>query len=105
MSATYSFWDVVKDRRTYYALNKNIPVSDDRIVAFVRDAILHTPSAFNSQSARLVVLLKADHDKFWEMVKEVLKPIVPREVFPTTEKKINRFNAGYGTVRLPSNSS
>jgi len=47
-------------------------------------------------------LLKTDYDKFWEMVKEVLKPIVPAEVFSATEKKINGFEAGYGTVRLPS---
>jgi len=100
MSATHSFWDVVKERRTYYALNKEAPISDDRVIALVRETILHIPSSFNSQSTRLVVLLKADHDKFWEMVKEVLKPLVPAEVFPTTEKKINGFKAGYGTVRL-----
>jgi predicted oxidoreductase (fatty acid repression mutant protein) len=105
MSTTHSFWDVIKERRTYYALNKEAPTSDDRIIELVRDAILHMPSAFNSQSARLIVLLKADHDKFWELVKEVLKPIVPTEVFPTTEKKINKFKAGYGTVRLHFNLS
>jgi len=103
MSATHSFWDVVKERRTYYALNKEAPVSDDRIVELVKDTILHTPSSFNSQSARIVVLLKADHDKFWEMVKKVLKAQVPAEAFPRTEKKVNGFKAGYGTVRLLSN--
>ena len=100
MSVTQSFWDTVKNRRTYYALNKKAPISDDRIVAIVKDAILHTPSSFNSQSSRLVVLLKADHDKFWEMVKEVLKPMVPAEAFAKTEKKIDGFKAGYGTVRI-----
>jgi uncharacterized protein len=105
MSSTRSFWDVVKERRTYYALNKESPVSDDHIVALVKETILHTPSAFNSQSARIVVLLNADHEKFWEMVKEVLKPLVPAQAFSRTEKKVNGFKAGYGTVRLPSNSS
>ncbi|KAF2085474.1 Nitroreductase [Saccharata proteae CBS 121410] len=98
MSASKTFMEAVKERRTYYAINKEAPISDDRIVEIVNEAVLHTPSSFNSQSARVVVLLKAEHDKFWEQVKEVLKAMVPPEQFENTEKRINGFQAGYGTV-------
>jgi uncharacterized protein len=98
MASSKAFLDVVKERRTYYALNKDSPISDDRIVEIAQQAVLHTPSSFNSQSARLVVLLKNEHDTFWEFVKEVLKPMVPAEQFAGTEQKLNAFKAGYGTI-------
>lgn len=100
MSANKSFIDAVQDRRTYYALNKTAPVSDDRIVELVNQTVLSVPSSFNSQSTRVVVLLKAEHEKFWDSVKEVLKPQVPAEAFAATEQKLNGFKAGYGTVSL-----
>ncbi|KAK8185132.1 Nitroreductase-like protein [Phyllosticta capitalensis] len=98
MSANKSFIDAVQDRRTYYALNKTAPVSDDRIVELVNQTVLSVPSSFNSQSTRVVVLLKAEHEKFWDSVKEVLKPQVPAEAFAATEQKLNGFKAGYGTI-------
>ena len=59
----------------------------------------HIPSAFNSQSARLVLLLGEQHRKFWEIVKDTLRKIVSAEAFKATEKKVNNsFEAGYGTV-------
>jgi predicted oxidoreductase (fatty acid repression mutant protein) len=100
MADKKTFFDVVKERRTYYQLNKEAPISDERIEEIVKTAVLHTPSSFNIQSARLVVLLKKDHDLFWDMVKDVLKPLVPEENFPATEKKVNGFKAAYGTVRF-----
>ena len=100
MSKTHNFWDVVKERRTYYQLNKEAPVSDERIEQLVKEAVLNVPSAFNSQTARLVVLLREEHDLFWDLVKDALKPIVPAAQFETTEKKLNGFKAAYGTVSV-----
>jgi predicted oxidoreductase (fatty acid repression mutant protein) len=98
MASQVSFLDAVKARRSYYALNKEAPISDDKIEQLVNDAILHSPSSFNSQSTRIVVLLKKEHETFWEFVKEVLKPQVPAEQFTGTEQKLDGFKAGYGTV-------
>jgi hypothetical protein len=101
--ASTPFFDAVKARRTYYALNKEAPISDDKIVELVNDTVLHAPSSFNSQSTRVVVLLKKDHDQFWEFVKEVLKPMMPADQFKGTEQKLDGFKAGYGTVSdIPS---
>lgn len=100
MSSSKSFADAVQERRSYYQLNKESPISDQRLEKIVKDTILHTPSAFNSQSTRLVVLLHANHDKFWEITKEVLKSNVPdADQFAATVKKLDGFKAGYGTVR------
>ena len=99
MASQKSFIDAVKSRRTYYALNKQPPISDDQITQLVNDTVLHVPSSFNSQSTRAVVLLKDQHDKFWDFVIEVLKPMLSgEEQLKSSTARINGFKAGYGTV-------
>lgn len=93
-----NFIDAVKARRTYYGISKDTVVSDDRIKEIIEDAVKYTPSSFNSQSARVVLLLDKEHDKFWDITMESLRKVVPAEAFSATEEKINAFKSGYGTV-------
>ncbi len=92
------FYAAVKDRRSYYAISGTSPVPDERIREIVHFAVRQAPSAFNCQSGRAVLLLGKHHGDFWRMVKEALRKIVPAERFAPTEKKIESFGAGYGTV-------
>lgn len=96
--STSTFLDVIAKRRTYYALGAESPISDARIQEIIRDVILRVPSAFNSQSTRIILLAHDEHRKLWNMTKEALKRVVPTEQFPTTEKKLDGFKAAYGTV-------
>jgi hypothetical protein len=98
MASTKSFLQTIKERRTIYALNKEAPISDKEIQDIVNEVVLHVPSSFNSQSARLVVLLNKEHETFWDFTLEVLKTMVPAEQLPSTEQKLSGFRAGYGTV-------
>jgi predicted oxidoreductase (fatty acid repression mutant protein) len=88
----------VTDRRTFYGISKEEVVSDDRIKEIVQNAVKYTPSAFNSQSARVVVLLGKQHDRLWDITMESLRRHVPADHFKPTEDKINSFKSGYGTV-------
>jgi len=90
--------DAIKDRRTFYAIGKNKVVSDDKIIEIVRHAVQHTPSGFNSQSARVLVLLGKEHDKLWGITSEILKGIVSPDKFAPTEEKLKSFHNGYGTL-------
>ncbi len=92
------FYESIKTRRTFYGIGKDVKVSDDRIEEIVKYCVKHTPSAFNSQSARAVLLLGENHTKLWNIVLETLKKIVPAKAFSSTENKINSFNNGYGTI-------
>lgn len=92
------FLNAVKDRRSRYALTDKSPVSDEQIITAVKDAVKYAPSAFNSQSARLIVLLGERHEEFWSLTKSVLKDIVPADKFAPTENKIDSFAAARGTV-------
>ncbi|SDM46804.1 hypothetical protein SAMN04488137_0277 [Fictibacillus solisalsi] len=92
------FLKSVEDRRTYYGISKEAVASDERIQEVVEHAVKHTPSSFNSQSARVVVLLGDNHDKLWNITKETLRKMVPADKFAPTEDKMNAFGSGYGTV-------
>ena len=95
---TKNVLEAIKERRTYYQLNKEAPISDSKIKELTEQALLHVPSSFNSQSSRLVLLLKDEHDKFWDIVRDALKAIVPEDKWESTANRIGGFRAGYGTV-------
>ncbi|AWI04822.1 nitroreductase family protein [Clostridium drakei] len=93
-----NFYSAVADRRTFYGISKEAVTSDERIKEIIEYAVKHAPSAFNSQSARVVLLLGKHHDRLWDITKEALRRIVPADKFSSTENKINSFQSGYGTV-------
>lgn len=93
-----TFLDAVKARRSYYGISKESVISDDKIVELIHEAVKYTPSSFNSQSARVVVLLGENHNKLWDITTQTLKAIVPADQFASTEEKMGSFKNGYGTV-------
>nr|OQO25649.1 hypothetical protein B0A51_05473 [Rachicladosporium sp. CCFEE 5018] len=100
MTSKISLDDALHLRRSIYQLTKTSTISDDRIVEIVQDALENCPSTFNSQSTRIVVLLKEEHTKFWKVVEDTLKAIVPADQFEHTAQRLTGFSGGYGTVSL-----
>lgn len=92
------FKTALAKRRSYYNINSDSPVPDAEIQRIVEYAVMNTPSAFNSQSARVVLLLGEQHHKLWEIVRETLRKIVPADKFKPSDDKINSFAAGHGSV-------
>jgi len=92
------FYVALQRRRSIYGISKEKITSDERIQEIIETAVKHTPSSFNSQSARVLVLLGEHQNKLWDITKETLKKIVPADKFSPTEEKINSFQNGYGTV-------
>ena len=93
-----SFRETIKNRRSCYDIESSSPVSDALIEGIVDFTLEHMPSAFNSQSTRLVLLLGEHHKKLWNVVMETLREVVPPDKFAATEKKVGSFAAGYGTI-------
>lgn len=96
------FLNAIKTRRTYYALNKTLPVSNDHITKIVEESIQAVPSAFNSQSNRAVVLFGAEHDTLWDIVADVVKDRVSEDQWDSASQRITGFKAAAGTVRPTS---
>lgn len=88
----------LQKRRTQYALGKDIPLNEAEVEALVQQAVRLSPSSFNSQSSRVVLLFGAESDKLWNIVRETLRPIVPAEQFVQTNAKLDAFAAGAGTI-------
>lgn len=86
------------ERRSIYALGNELPVEPQAIVNIAERVILHTPSSFNSQSSRLVVLFAEQHEKLWDMTEARLRDAVGDGDFSSTKQKIDGFRAAAGTV-------
>ncbi|MDR6797096.1 nitroreductase family protein [Acinetobacter calcoaceticus] len=93
-----SFLELIKKRRSIYSIGKNLKLSPTEIEKLIQEAVKHSPSAFNSQSSRVVVLFDQSHQNFWNIVLDVLKTIIPAEALTGTEQKIQSFASGAGTV-------
>lgn len=94
-----SFREALEYRRSYYSLTNQSPISDDEIEEIVKFAVKHVPSAFNSQSTRVLLLFGDNHRKLWQIVKNELWKIINPEAFKSAEAKIDHsFASGYGTV-------
>ena len=93
-----SFEKAMIKRRSIYQLSADSPIADDKIQEIIELAIENTPTAFDSQSTKVVVLFNEAHHKLQDIVKETLRKIVPQNNFDRTEKKIQGFKNAYGTI-------
>lgn len=94
-----SFKEALKARRSFYQIDNKSTLSDKEIRDLLRFAVEYVPSAFNSQSTRVVLLTGNAHTRLWTIVKDTLRKLIPAEAFAQTERKIDgSFACGYGTV-------
>lgn len=86
-------------RRSIYALGDNISQSPEEIFALVKETIKNSPTSFNSQTVRAVVLFNDASNKVWDIVEDALQKIAKSpEAFKKTQAKIATFRAGAGTI-------
>lgn len=88
-----NFKDAIKKRRSVYAIQNTIPVSDEDLLQFVEETATWVPDAFNMQSQRVLVLLGDQHIKFWDMLNEYFDNKINPE-------KLAGFKGGHGTLLL-----
>ncbi|WP_025136952.1 nitroreductase family protein [Achromobacter sp. DH1f] len=93
-----AYIDALKKRRTQYSLGRSLTASKEELTTLIQDAIKHSPSSFNSQSSRAVILFGAESEKLWNLAIEEVRKVAPAEGFDKTEAKLKSFAAGVGTV-------
>lgn len=98
MTPVNDYYEAVKTRRTYYDIEGETTLSDEKIENIVKFAVKHTPTSFNAQGTRAVLCLNKHHDKVWEIVKNAVRNEVSEKRWPKSKKKLEGFQAGYGTV-------
>lgn len=93
------FLQLIEKRRSIYAIGKNVEQTPTYLTDLIQNTIKQSPSSFNSQSSRAVILFNAEHEKFWDLVKEQLQAYAKdAESAAKTDAKIDSFAAGLGTV-------
>ena len=94
-----NFWNALESRRSVYGFSGEQPVSQDMIIEIAQKALTLVPSAFNSQTTRIVVLFGEHHKKLWEFVLTELRKYTDDAQFKNSENKVRgSFQSGYGTV-------
>ncbi|MEI2415143.1 nitroreductase family protein [Orrella sp. JC864] len=93
-----AYLDALKQRRTQYALGRNVSHSRQALTGLIQEAIKHSPSSFNSQSSRAVILFGEQSEKLWQIAVDEVRKVAPAEGFEKTEAKLRSFAAGVGTV-------
>jgi len=97
--AVQSFLAACKARRTCFQLSRCPNTQDQQILDIIHEVMLHTPSPFNSQSSRVLVLFGAENQYLWrDIAKPILKALAPEHVWPNTEKKLDEFANAHGSV-------
>lgn len=94
-----NFKELQTKRRSIYALGKNVELSNQELVDTIQGAILQTPSAFHSQTTRVVILLDKESDAFWnEIAYSELEKVTPAEAFEATKQRLAGFAQAKGTI-------
>lgn len=88
----------IESRRSVYGIGRNVALSDDEIAGILNHCVKFAPSAYNSQSGRLALFLREQHEKLWDSVRDFYQQALPEEIYKQFEPKFQGFMAGYGTV-------
>ncbi|WP_027108915.1 nitroreductase family protein [Lacticigenium naphthae] len=92
------FVEALKNRRSIYALGNEVSLTEEEITSLIKEVVKESPTSFNSQTQRVVVLFDGAHKKLWDITEEALKPLTPEKAFPNTQAKLQSFAAGKGTI-------
>lgn len=92
------FQDLLCQRRSIYSIEAELPISCQRLTELIHTSLCQCPSAFNSQSGRIMLLIGTEHWKLWQMILDMVAPLTPASQLPKTQDKISSFAAGFGTI-------
>lgn len=83
--------DSLRTRRSFYQIDKNIPLSYEEVSYLIEDITELVPDAFNMKSSRVVLAFGDRHNALWDQIYTCFDGKVSRE-------KIDSFKAGAGTI-------
>ena len=93
-----AFLDLLEKRRSIYTIGTNSDYTKEEITERIRDVVKQVPTAFNSQTTRVVVLFDEAKDKFWDHIYDVQKDVLEGDVWEMMSGTITGSKNGIGTV-------
>ncbi|PCR98701.1 nitroreductase family protein [Lactococcus fujiensis] len=98
-----SFLKSLENRRSIYALGKNV-ADGDQAIETIKEAVRLSPSAFNSQTGRVLILTGDAQEKLWGEIiptavhAAMIEQGAPESAFEGTKAKLDGFKAAFGTA-------
>ena len=93
-----NFTDLIKQRRTTYAIGNKTELTHEEIVDRIREIAQDVPSANNSQTTRVVVLFGEDNVKLWDHIYNVQKDVMQRPMWDMMSNVMQGAKGGVGTI-------
>jgi predicted oxidoreductase (fatty acid repression mutant protein) len=90
--------DSLNRRRSIYSLSSVLPISENCFIDTVESCILHCPTPFNVQSARVTILFDKKHRLLWDTLWSKLKGLVSGQQAASVHQKIEAFKRANGTI-------
>lgn len=90
-----------KQRRSVYGLTNTSKISDGRIQKVIEDVLSFTPSSYNTQPLRIVLVTGAKQAQLWDIVATAAEPILKaagEEVWNKMNGMFQMFKNTYGSV-------
>lgn len=97
-SPSNPFLSALEVRRSIYTLTDTLPIPHTRIATIVSHAVIHSPSPFNTQSTRTVIVSGSAHARLWAMGDAMLQQTLPPAAYQSLAPKVAGFKAAYGTI-------
>ena len=92
------FTDLVRSRRTRYAIGNNTELTKEEITARLREVAREIPTASNSQTSRLVLVYGEDNEKLWDHIMEVQKDVMPEGMWEMMSGVMLGAKGAVGTI-------
>jgi uncharacterized protein len=96
---TDQFLAAAKHRRTVYGLKASSPIPDSRIEEIIKEVLSFAPSSYNTQSARITLVLGEKHKQFWDIIiKETEDILKSAGAWDAMYPRFQAFQNAYGSV-------
>ncbi|KAK4688946.1 uncharacterized protein P7C73_g1164, partial [Tremellales sp. Uapishka_1] len=97
--------DAITSRRSHYQIGPGCALPHETLNSLISMAVKHTPSMFNMQATRVIILYGEHHRYLWELCEESLpsstltmRPNVAFQHFPKVQDKLEILKNGHGTI-------
>lgn len=96
--------NILKERRSHYTLGESKLKSFD-LIPMMTTALETSPTTFNNQSGRIVLLLDSKHRKFWDIAEKLILKKAPKEKHYGITKRFQSIRNSQGTVLFYKDNS
>lgn len=93
-----NYIETIKKRRSIYKLSSSLNCSKEEIRQLVNEIVVESPTAFNMQSSKVILIFGNEHKMVWDITRNILKARIPDDKFGSTQSKMEMFKNAAGTI-------